>query len=264
LKPAILRRSIERSKRKATVAGAGVLSAPPEAGIRRKSAMFTAILLAIAQLPERGMRRPLLLTLFWSVVVLAVLWVAVGWGVAYETANSEWLRWGAGLLGVVGVPLITWFMFPSVVLLILGFYSDSIIEAVERRHYPRLPPAPPTRWHAVLWSGIRLALISILLNIGGLILGLLFLPSLPFLFFGLNGYLLGREYFNAVALRRLSDREADLLWQRHRMEFIFCGAAAAGLFLIPFVNLVAPMVGTAASVHLVERLRQSERVLATG
>jgi CysZ protein len=226
--------------------------------------MFTAILLAIAQLPEREMRRPLLLTLFWSLVVLAVLWTGVGWGVAREIADNSILRWGLGLLGAVAVPLVTWFLFPSVALMILGFYSEAIIRAVERRHYPYLPEPPPTRWLAVLGSGLRLALLGLVLNILALILGLLFLPSLPFLFFGLNGYLLGREYFNNVALRRLAPREADLLWQRHRMAFVFCGGIAAGLFLIPFINLVAPMVGTAASVHLVERLRQSERVLATG
>ena len=246
------------------MAGAGVPSAPRISGTDRKSLMFTAILLAIAQLPERDMRRPLLLTLFWSVVVLIALWIGVGWGVAHEIADNSILRWVLGLLGTVAVPLVTWFLFPSVALMILGFYSEAIIVAVERRHYPYLPAPPPTRWLATLGSSLRLAAIGIVLNVMALFIGLLFLPSLPVLFFGLNGYLLGREYFNGVALRRLTPLEAAQLWRRHRMAFVFCGGVAAGLFLIPFVNLIAPMVGTAASVHLVERLRQSERVLATG
>jgi CysZ protein len=228
------------------------------------SPMFTAILLAIAQLPERDMRRSLFLTLFWSVVLLAGLWIAIGWGVAYEVAGTSGLGWVLGLLGVVVVPVATWFLFPSVALIVLGFYSEAIIRAVERRHYPYLPEPPPQRGLVAFRRGLRLAVTGLVLNLTALFFGLLFLPIMPVLFFALNGYLLGREYFNNVALRRFAPAEVDLLWQRHRMAFVFCGGVAAVLFLIPFVNLVAPMVGTAASVHLVERLRQADRVLAGG
>ncbi len=226
--------------------------------------MFNAILLAFAQLPEREMRRPLILTLAWSIVVLVALWIAVGWGVAHETETSATLRWIFGILGAVAVPFATWFLFPSVALMILGFYSEAIIVAVEKRYYPDLPPPSGANFLSALVSGLRLAVIGIVLNILVLILGLLFLPSLPFLFFAVNGYVLGREYFNSVALRRLSARDAKRLWRRHRMEIVLCGGVAAGLFLVPFINLIAPIVGTAASVHLVEKLRQSEGVLVTG
>jgi uncharacterized protein involved in cysteine biosynthesis len=75
------------------------------------------------------------------------------------------------------------------------------------------------------------------------------------LFLGLNGYLLGREYFDAVALRRADWRAAQRLWRQHRLRFVLTGTVVAALFVLPVVNLVAPIVGLAAAVHLVERFR---------
>ena len=91
--------------------------------------MFNAILLAFAQLPQREMRRPLILTLAWSIVVLVALWIGVGWGIAYETATSATLRWIFGILGAVAVPFATWFLFPSVALIILSFYSEASVSS---------------------------------------------------------------------------------------------------------------------------------------
>ena len=227
--------------------------------------MLNALVLAFRQLLEPEMRRPLFLSILWTLATLIALWVAVGWAIEHWTAGSSWLlRRALEIIAALGTPVLSWILFPSVVFLILGFFSDAIIVAVEQRYYPDLPPPSGANWLSALFGGLRLAVIGLVLNIVVLILGLLFLPSLPFLFFALNGYMLGREYFNSVALRRLSARDAKRLWRRHRMEFVLCGGVAAGLFLVPFINLIAPMVGTAASVHLVEKLRQSEGVLVTG
>jgi uncharacterized protein involved in cysteine biosynthesis len=218
--------------------------------------MFSALSRAFAQLPRPEMRGPLIRSVLWACLVFAALWAALAALIHGELAReARWVEMLAGLLGAFAAPVVTWLLFPSVVLMILGFYSEAIIQAVERRHYPNLATPPQSRQVANLWSGIRLALIGLVLNIVALPFYLLF-PGLNLvLFLGLNGYLLGREYFDVVALRRVDWRAAQRLWREHRMTFIMSGVVAAGLFALPVVNLVAPIIGLAAAVHLVERLR---------
>ncbi len=73
------------------------------------------------------------------------------------------------------------------------------------------------------------------------------------LFVTVNGYLLGRAYFDAVALRRLDDRSARLLWRAERGGFVLDGMISTALLTVPVINLVVPVVGLAAAVHLFER-----------
>jgi CysZ protein len=218
--------------------------------------MFSALSRAFAQLPRPEMRGPLVRSVAWACLVFAALWWVLAIVIHSQLASeARWVEWLAGLLGVFAAPALTWLLFPSVVLMILGLYSEAIIRAVERRHYPNLATPSSSRQVANLWSGIRLAAIGLVLNIVAVPLYLLF-PGLNLvLFLGLNGYLLGREYFDVVALRRVDWRAAQQLWRQHRASFILSGVVVAGLFAVPFVNLVAPIIGLAAAVHLVERLR---------
>jgi uncharacterized protein involved in cysteine biosynthesis len=223
--------------------------------------MYTALSRAFAQLPRSEMRGPLIRSILWASLVFVLLWAALAAFVHYELAHrGAWVEWTAGALGGLVVPFVTWLLFPSVVLMVLGFYGEAIIRAVERRHYPNLATPPKSRRMANLWSGIRLALVGLVLNVVALPLYLWF-PGLNLvLFLGLNGYLLGREYFDAVALRRVDWRAAQRLWREHRMSYILSGVVAAGLFAVPIVNLVAPIVGLATAVHLIERFRRPEQV----
>ena len=79
-----------------------------------------------------------------------------------------------------------------------------------------------------------------------------------FVFLGPSGYLFGREYFEVVALRRLDRTAAWTTRRRYAGRIFLAGAAIAGMFLVPFVNLVAPVVATAFMVHLFEGLRPIE------
>lgn len=228
--------------------------------------MLNALVLAFRQLFEPEMRRPLFLSILWTLATLIALWAAVGWAIVHWTAGIHWLEWVAGIFGTLAVPVLSWILFPSVVFLILGFFSDAIIVAVERRYYPYLPPAPGTPILTALISSLRLLVVSLAVNLLALVLvywWAAWIPGVNIIVFGLvNGFLVGREYFETVALRRLGTAAANVIWRDHRMEFILAGATVAALFLVPVVNLVAPMVGLAATVHLLERFRQSFAVPA--
>jgi uncharacterized protein involved in cysteine biosynthesis len=58
-----------------------------------------------------------------------------------------------------------------------------------------------------------------------------------------------------VAARRLDPVEARSLRRRHGRTLFIAGVLIAFLLTIPFVNLVAPVVGTAAMLHLFETIR---------
>jgi uncharacterized protein involved in cysteine biosynthesis len=86
---------------------------------------------------------------------------------------------------------------------------------------------------------------------------LLFVPPFNlFLFYGVNGYLFGREYFELVSLRRLDEPEAKRLRRRYRGRVFLAGALIAIMMTMPIVNLFAPIVATAFMLHTFEALRQ--------
>ena len=102
-------------------------------------------------------------------------------------------------------------------------------------------------------------LVTLLLNllVLPLYLVLIWIPPLNLLlFYLLNGYLLGREYFEMVAVRRLDLKEAKGLRRGSRGRMILAGAVITFLLTIPLVNLVTPIIATAFMLHVFEDLRR--------
>jgi uncharacterized protein involved in cysteine biosynthesis len=69
-------------------------------------------------------------------------------------------------------------------------------------------------------------------------------------FVALNGYLLSREYFELAAMRRMDRASARRLRRNNRARVFAAGLAIGVLLLIPFANLLAPVLGTALMVHI--------------
>ena len=117
----------------------------------------------------------------------------------------------------------------------------------------------------ILGDAARLLLVTVGINILLLPLYLLFLflpPFNLFLFYGVNGYLLGREYFEVAAVRRLESKQVRALRQTNRWRVFGAGVIVAILLTIPLVNLVMPVVATALMVHVFEGLRRKSAVKA--
>ena len=75
------------------------------------------------------------------------------------------------------------------------------------------------------------------------------------LFYGINGWLTGRMYYEQVALRRLSPAEVKGWRQANSGVLWMTGIAIAFLGTIPILNLIVPVLGTAAMVHVAQSLR---------
>ena len=222
--------------------------------------IVSAYLRAFEQLSDRNMRSVLWKVLLMTTVVFAALWIVTGWALSgVEWFQTDWLDaafdWVGGAAAIVVAVLVTWVLFPAVSTMFMGLFQDDIVVAVEARHYPEIAPGTEVSMLVVIGSTAKLLAVTVLLNLLALPLYLL-LPGLNLaIFYALNGYLLGREYFEAVALRRFDQRAADRLRKRYQGRVWLTGAGIAFLFSIPILNLLAPLIGTAAMVHIFERTR---------
>jgi len=217
--------------------------------------MIVALFRAVGALGEPPMRRVVALSLGLAVLTFAALWLAVA-GLLYHTSFFDWrvLNWLVGLLGGLAVLGLTWLLFPAAVTLIMGFYLERVAAAVEAVDYPGHGPPRAQPWGEILAVTLRLTLLTLLLNLLALPAYLL-LPGLNiFLFLALNGYLFGRGYFEVVALRRLDAGEARAVRSRFAGRIFLGGVVIAGLFALPLVNLVAPVIATAFMLHIFEAL----------
>jgi CysZ protein len=217
--------------------------------------MLNAAFGAFQALLSPPLRRVVMLSLAIAVACFVALWAGVALALDHlPTIGWRPVNWLIDLLGVVGVLLLSWLLFPAVVTMITGFFLDRVASAVEALHFPGHGPPRRQAIRQIVMSGVRLMLITIVLNLLALPVYLL-LPGLNiFVFLALNGYLLGREYFEIVALRRLEVDDVKMA-RRHFSGRIFCGGVMiAGLFALPLINLIAPVIATAFMVHVFEKL----------
>ena len=235
--------------------------------------MFAAFSKALAQCSDPAFRGVMLralaistaaFLLVWGLAGLLVWWsggLLLDWLTAKGVTGiwQDVLEWVVGGAGVAGVLFASFFLFPAVTALVLSFLLDPVAAAVEQRHYPGRPPARRPPIGEAIRAGLAFAAVTVALNLLALPFYILLLFVPPFnllLFYGLNGYLIGREYFEIVAFRRMDDVAAKKLRRRYRGRTFMAGAAIALLLTIPLINLFAPVVGTAFMVHTFEGLRR--------
>jgi len=75
------------------------------------------------------------------------------------------------------------------------------------------------------------------------------------LFYAVNGWLTGRVYYEQVALRRLKPAEVKA-WRRANSGVLWLtGIAIVFLGTLPILNLIVPVLGVAAMVHVAQTLK---------
>jgi CysZ protein len=184
----------------------------------------------------------------------AGLWEVAGWIAA---GLSHWIGWLAHFGTVVLAIGLAWFLFPAVITMFVGFFVETIASAVEARYYPGRPPARQQSFVAMAGTGLRFGAVALFLNLillPAYLLMLLFPPLYLLVFYWVNGYLLGRAYFELVAYRRLDERAADALRRARSGQVTLAGVMIALMLTIPVFNLFAPIAATAFALHLFEAM----------
>jgi len=236
--------------------------------------------MALGQLTDPRLRGVLWMGIVGALVVFALLWAAVWWFLLAFDPSAIWglstlmdwfgdyVDWIAGVAFAGAMLVATFLMFPAVVTIVVGLFLDKVADAVDARHYPELGPPRRQPLSETVISTVKFAVIVILLNI--LILPLyLVLMLVPggsvVLYYLLNGYLVGREFFELAAFRRLDAAAATRLRRAYRSRVLAAGIVLTFLMTIPVVNLLAPVLGAAFMVHVAQDLmRRRETVPAAG
>lgn len=223
--------------------------------------IFTAFAAALAQMTDPRFRWVLLQGVGLTLLLLFGLYAFAFWGIAWIVPDAMTLPW----IGEIGVSdtLLSWgslilMMVLSVFLMVpvasafTGIFLDEVADAVEARHYAHLGPAP----NVGLMDNIRESLtflgIILIANLAALIL--YFTPLAPFVFCGLNGFLLGREYYRMIAVRRMGRQEAGKSFRSNFLTIWTAGALMAVPLSIPVLNLLVPILGVATFTHIFHRI----------
>jgi uncharacterized protein involved in cysteine biosynthesis len=225
--------------------------------------VIAAFLKSFDAFADGRVQRAMWLTVLTALASMVALVVAVVIIVSQiDETGIGWLDRAIDASSIIVAVAVAWFLFPVAITGIGSFFLDGVAAAVEERSFPGLPPPRAVALSEEIWAGLRFTGFALLLNVLLLpaYIALLFFP--PFyavVFYGVNGYLVGREYYELVALRRLPPQELRRTWRVRRGRFVLAGAAMAFLLTVPVLNLVAPILATAAMVHLFHDRRGGPR-----
>ncbi len=230
--------------------------------------MIASFAKAVAQLTDPKLARIILIALAATVVLYVIVYAAVGWGVHHLLYHIDLFGWHpltvfSEILGGAAVFIVTLLLFPAVATTTLSFMLESVCAAVEARYYPYAGPARRPGIAEMSWQAVRFTGVLILINLFALPI---YIPLAIFfglgavLYFIVNGYLLGREYFELVAMRRLDPRGADALRRAYTGRVWLGGIVLAFISTVPILNLLAPVIGTAAMLHEFEALQRRQNV----
>lgn len=227
-------------------------------------AIFLPGLRALAQLHDRTLLGVLLSSLAWALAGFLALAGGLAWGAhalwtAWRPEGGSWLDGATWLVGPVGAAAAASLLFLPVAALIAALYAERIAAAVERRWYPQLAAPAPAPLLASLWDALALGLKVLVLQILALLLAVL-VPGLGLLLgWAITAWALGRGLFVMLAMRRMSRPAARALCRRRRVAVLAQGALMAALGMVPGLNLLAPLLGTAALVHVLHASEPSDR-----
>jgi len=225
--------------------------------------ILTDFLKAVGQLTDRRFRRVLWRGIALTIALLVGVYAAFLY-VLNALGAEAWIvdiiggvTWVGSFLtfGSLALMLImSVFLMVPVASIITSLFLDEVADAVEARHYPHAQDKPGVGF----WAGLRDSMNFLGLLIGANILALLMWavvpPLAPFIFWGLNGYLLGREYFQIAARRHLSRDAAKSLYRANRGRVWLAGTLMAMPLTFPLLNLFIPVLGAATFTHQFHRL----------
>ncbi len=195
-----------------------------------------------------------LLIAVYTAFLMFLNWIGAGQTVQELLGNISWvgdLFTFASLFLMIALSI---FLMIPVASAITSLFLDEVADAVEDKHYPELPDVPRVSFSEGLKDSVNFLGFLIAANIFALVLYAIFPPFSLFIFWGLNGFLLGREYFQLVAMRRVGRAEAKRMRKKHMGTIWLAGTLMAMPLVVPLLNLVIPILGAATFTHLYHQL----------
>ena len=221
---------------------------------------------AAAQLGDRPFIGVLVKSLALTLVLFAAAAALAGWlltgsdpcAIGPLSLHCPIGRGGGALAAVLTALVGIWFLFPAIAIAVIGLFTDDIVDAVEARHYPAGRGRPLTFARSLgmsLRSAGRILLWNLLAAPFYLLLLITGIGPL-LLFSAVNAIALGRDLGEMVASRHLEGAALERWLAETRLRRAALGLISAWLFLIPFANLLAPLLSAAAATHFFHRNRK--------
>lgn len=225
--------------------------------------IFADFAKAVAQLSDSRFRRVLWFGIALTVALLFGIYALLLAGINSLDAEvltlplvgeitwvKDLLGWGSILLMIV----LSFFLMVPVASAFTGLFLEDVARAVERKHYPSLPSPPRIPFRENLTDSLNF--LGLLLVVNVLALGVYAFLNVfsPLVFWAINGYLLGREYFQMAAMRRLGRARAKALYKQNWVEIWLAGVLMAIPLTIPLINLLIPILAAATFTHMFHRL----------
>lgn len=227
--------------------------------------VFKAFGLALGQMGDPRFRRVLMIGVGLTLALLVGASAGFVWLIDWLAGDSIWLpvlgevqwlddlfSWGAVFL----LLFLSVFLMVPVASAITSMFLDDVADAVEAVHYPHLAQQPRAPFWDALRDTVNFLGVIIAVNILALILYLIFAPVAIFIFWAVNGFLLGREYYTLAAIRRVGAKRAKELRRKNFLTIWAAGTLMAMPLSVPLLNLVIPILGAATFTHLFQLLPQ--------
>ncbi len=230
--------------------------------------ILSSFLAALRQTPDPRFRRVLFLGIGLSLGLLIAIYAACLWLIGTFAPDSVTLPIigpVSGLDTILGLGSAILMLGLSVFLMMpvasafTSLFLDDVAQAVEDRHFPALPDPRTQGYLDAAVETLSFFGLLIGVNIAALVLYAFAGPFVPVVFWSVNGFLLGREYFTLVAARRMPREEAKAMRSRHAITIWMAGTLMAAPLSVPILNLAIPVLGAATFTHLFHRLRAAER-----
>ena len=225
--------------------------------------IWAAFMRALGQIGDGRFVRVVTLGAILAIALLTGIYAALLWVLEFFIPGSvtipfigpvggidTLLSWGSILLMLV----LSVFLMVPVASAFSGLFLDDVAQAVEDRFYPGLPAVPRASFGDTLIDTANFTGLLVMVNTLALILYIFAGPFIPVLFWAINGFMLGREYFTLVATRRLGRTAAKALRKRYSGRIWLAGTLMAAPLSIPLINLVIPVLGVATFTHIFHAL----------
>ncbi len=230
--------------------------------------IFTAFARALAQIGDPRFRRVMLLGALLALALLAgiyALFLALIDAFAPGSIEIPLIGPIGGIDTLLGIGSVLFMLALSVFLMVptasafSGLFLEDVVQAVEQRHYPDLPSVPRLKLADSLIDSANFLGLLLAANLLCFVIYAFAGPFIPLVFWAVNGFLLGREYFGLVAMRRIGRQGARALRAQHWGKIWLAGVLMAAPLSIPLINLVIPVLGVATFTHIFQSLVTDQR-----
>ncbi|MHA1539985.1 MAG: EI24 domain-containing protein [Alphaproteobacteria bacterium] len=218
-----------------------------------------ALIKTIRSLFDVSLWRLFTKSLFLTGLGLLSFWALVYWGFRTTAIfNVHWLDVLLDTIGGIGAGFAAWFLFPIVLPLIASLFQEAIAEKVESKHYKGEGVLALRPFWSELFYDIKFILYALFLNL--LCLPLYMMPVVNvFVYYGLNSYLLGREFFEIAAARHYGKTQGAKLRKNHRFSAMTGGFFITFIANVPFLNLLSPFLGVVLMVHIFHSINRAKK-----